>query len=507
MESRTRNASRNMITGVISKIVSLILPFVARTVILYALGSAYLGVGTLFTSVLSFLSLAELGFSSAITFAMYKPIAEHDTEKICALLNYYRKLYRIIGCVVLAIGLSIMPIIPLLIKGDLPEELNVYILYLIYLFNSVISYFVAGYRQGLLSAYQRMDITNICNFAITTVAYVIQIAAVLATKNYYVYAFVPILGTVAINISNAVISRRMFPEIGCRGTVDIETKNKIKKKMGGLFGTKLNSIVVNQADTLVISAFLGITVVAEYGNYYYIMNAVCGFIMIIFSSLTASVGNKIASDSLESCYQLFRKISFFNDWIVCVCSVCFVCLYQPFMKLWVGEDLMLSFEFVILFVVYFFIYEIQRTILTFKDAAGLWYEDRYRPYASMSINLIFNILLVQMVGIYGIVISTIIAFVISLPWANGVLFKNLFRMSPMVNIFYILKNAIVTIVSCVAAYMVSIQCSKGILGILEVLIICVIVSNLVFIVFNLNSPTLKSIVLEFRNRVKRRKHG
>ena len=117
-----------MITGVISKIVSLILPFVARTVILYALGSAYLGVGTLFTSVLSFLSLAELGFSSAITFAMYKPIAEHDTEKICALLNYYRKLYRIIGCVVLAIGLSIMPIIPLLIKGDLPEELNVYIL-------------------------------------------------------------------------------------------------------------------------------------------------------------------------------------------------------------------------------------------------------------------------------------------------------------------------------------------------------------------------------------------
>ena len=501
MESRTKNASRNMLTGVISKIVSLVLPFVARTVILYVLGSTYLGVGTLFTSVLSFLSLAELGFSSAITFAMYKPIAENDTKKICALLNYYRSLYRIIGCIVLVIGLVIMPAIPLLIKGEIPKQLNVYVLYVIYLLNSVISYFISGYRQGLLSAYQRMDVTNICSFVITTVAYIIQIAAVVLTKNYYIYATIPILGTLAINISNAIISRRMFPEIECKGTVDAETKQKIKKKMGGLFGTKLNSIVVNQADTLVISAFLGITVVAEYGNYYYIMNAVCGFIMIIFSSLTASVGNKIATDTTEACYQLFRKISFFNDWIVCICSTCFLCLYQPFMEIWGGKELMLSLKFVVLFVIYFYIYEIQRTILTFKDAAGLWYEDRFRPYVSMSINVVFNILLVQIIGIYGIVISTIIAFMISLPWANRVLFKNLFKKKPITNIVYILKNAAITITSCFISYLISTTNGVSIVGIVKILMISIVVSNIIFVLFNLRNPILNNIWFNVKNRM------
>ena len=271
--------------------------------------------------------------------------------------------------------------------------------------------------------------------------------------------------------------------------------------MGGLFGTKLNSIVVNQADTLVISAFLGITVVAEYGNYYYIMNAVCGLIMIIFSSLTASVGNKIATDSTEACYHLFRKISFFNDWIVCMCSVCFICLYQPFMELWVGKELMLSSNFVILFVVYFFIYEIQRTILTFKDAAGLWFEDRFRPYVSMSINVIFNILLVQVIVIYGIVVSTIIAFMISLPWANKVLFKNLFRKKPIINIIYILKNAIVTILASVMAYLFSTRSTTGIIGILETLIISVVVSNIVFILFNIKNPIQKKLFFKMKSKV------
>lgn len=501
--SRTRNASRNMVTGAMGKLVGLFLPFVARTVILYSLGEAYLGIGTLFTSVLSFLSLAELGFSAAITYAMYKPIADGDNAKVCALLNYYKKLYRIIGVVVLVCGLVLLPLIPFLIKGDVPSDLNIYILYSMYLVNSVLSYFIAGYRQGLLSAYQRMDVSNVISLVVTTLVYIIQIIAVIATKNYYVYATVPILGTVAINVSNAIISQRMYPDIQCKGEISKQDKIKIRKKMGGLFGTKLNSMVVHQADILVISAFIGINMVAEYGNYYYIMNAICGFIMIVFTSMTASVGNKIATDSIEENYILFKKMSFFNAWIIGFCSVCFVCLFQPFMKLWVGEAMMLDMLFVILFVVYFFIYEIQRTILTFKDAAGLWYEDRLRPYVSMCFNVASNIILVQIIGIYGIVLSTILAFCISLPWANHVLFKNLFHMNPWKSLLQILKNALITVVACVTTYALTQFCGDGIVGIIEIGFICLLVPNIIFAICNCKNPIFIQLIGSLKKRFTR----
>lgn len=246
----------------------------------------------------------------------------------------------------------------------------------------------------------------------------------------------------------------MYPNINCSGKLEPEAKMSIRKRISGLFGTKLNSVVVHQADTLVISSFLGLTVLAEYGNYYYIMNAVCGFIMVLFSSITAGVGNKLALDSLEENKKLFEQINFVNAWLVGIASTCFMCLYQPFMKLWVGKDLMLPTQFVVLFVCYFYIYEIQRTILTFKDAAGLWYEDRYRPYISMIFNVVSNLILVQFIGIYGIVLSTVLAFFISLPWANYVLFKYLFKESALANLVKMLKFAALSVIQITVAYIV-----------------------------------------------------
>lgn len=479
--NRTSNAIRNILFGGVNRFVVLVLPFVTRTIILYLLGASFLGISTLFSSILSFLSLTELGLGSAIVYSMYRPIAENDIPQISALLNYYRKLYRIIGAIILTLGTLILPLVPFLMKGDAPEGINVYILYYLYLINSVISYFFAGYCQSLLTAHQRMDITNNIATIVSVAIQAGQILALYLTRNFYVYAIVPICGTIATNFMNSIITRKKYPSIRCVGEISSDNKKDIKKKLGGLFGTKLNSIVVHSSDTIIISAFLGLTMTAQYGNYYYIMNAVSGFIAVFYSSMIAGIGNKLVTDSIDQSYSLFENLSFINAWIVGWCSICFVCLYEPFMCLWVGEDLQLGFTFVILLVAYFYIYEIQRTILSFKDAAGLWNKDKFRPYVSMLINVVSNLVLVQFLGIYGIVVSTILAFLVSMPWANYVLFKNLFGKPAINNLLHILRYILVTFLVCLVTYFVCSLCGGGFLGIVGRLAICCVLPNVLFL--------------------------
>ena len=505
-DSRTKNAVRNMNFGIMSKFVTMLLPFITRTIVIKLLGEEYLGLGTLFTSILSYLSLTELGLSSAIVYSMYKPIAEKDYVKVSAYLNFYKKLYRLIGTIILVIGTVLLPFIPYLIKGEAPDGTNVYILYYIYLINSVISYFFAGYRQSLLSAHQRQDITNKILMLVSTVVQALQIAALYFTRNFYVYAFVPIVGTIITNIANYLATRKMYKQVVCSGTITKEERQSITKKIGGLFGTKLNSVVVHSTGTMVISAFIGLTINGRYGNYYYIMNTVCGFIMMIFSSLTAGVGNKIVTDSVEENYKLFKKMSFLNALLVGVCCTCFICLFEPFVEIWVGKERQLGMLFVVLFTGYFFIYEIQRTVLTFKDAAGLWYADRIRPYASMATNLVFSLVLVQFIGIYGVVTATILAFLISLPWANSVLFKNLFNRSGVSNLFAVARYFVVTAISCALAYYICTFCPSGVLGIGLRLIISVVVSLSLFILLFFKTEEFGYVVKMAKGILKKIRH-
>ncbi len=504
-ESRTKKATRNIQYGLLYKTVTLLLPFVSRTLMLYLLGTSSLGISTLFSSVLTFLSLAELGFGAAVVYTMYKPIVENDVATIDALLNYYKRLYRIIGLVVLLIGLALTPFLQYLIKGETPEGINLHFLFYMYLANSVASYFFAGYRQSLLTAYQRTDIRDKIAIAVTISVRIGEILIIYLTRNLYLYVMVTILGTLLTNVITAAVTRKMFPEIECRGEVSEEVKKDIRKRLGGLFGTKLNAIVVHQADTIVISAFLGLTLLTQYGNYYYIINVLSGFVMMFFSSLTASIGNKIASDSMDEVYILFKKISFANGWIVSWASICLLCLFHPFMIMWVKEDLTLPVMMSVLMTAYFYIYQIQRTLLTFKDAGGLWFEDRFRPYVSMIVNLVSNILLVQVIGIYGIVISTIIAFFLSLPWVNHIVFTRMFKKPPMVHLLKMSGNSVITAVIAAGTFYICSFFPVSIPGIICRTAVCIILPNALFFLLFRKTDEF-NYILEMLKRMVRREN-
>ena len=359
--ARTKNTVRNIVFGTILRIVNIFLPFVSRTVILYVLGTQYLGLSSLFGSILSFLCLAELGVGGAMVYTMYKPIAENDTDTIRALLNLYKKIYRIIGTVILVLGLCLLPFLTKIIHGDIPEDTNIYVLYLIYLINAVLSYWLFAYKNALMQAYQRTDLDSKIALFITPVSYIVMLGCLFLTRNYYFYIIWLPIFTILTNILRCVVVNKQFPGLEPKGEVSKELKKSITKKVTALIGTKLNTVVLNAADNIVMSAFLGLTVIAIYGNYYLIMSSIIGFLGICYSAMTAGLGNSLQTETLEKNYKDFEKFSFINSWLVGWCTVCLVCLYQPFMRIWVqDEELMFPFVLVLEFALYFYVYQIRK---------------------------------------------------------------------------------------------------------------------------------------------------
>lgn len=503
---RKKNAIRNILWGVINKLILIIFPFAIRTILIKKLGTEYLGVSSLFSSVLQVLNLAELGFGSAVVFSMYKPIAEDDEQTICALLNTYRKVYRGIGSLIFIVGIILLPFIKYVIKGEWPAELNIYLVYFIYLINTVISYFAFAYKSSLLLAHNRNDIISKISSSVMVIQYLVQAAILYFFADYYVYIIVNPLFTMILNVTQAIYSTKMYPNYTCRGDISNEMQSDIKKRVCGLASYKIYGVVFSSVDSIVISMFLGLIPLAIYNNYYYIITSVGAFLIIITNSMTAGIGNSVVLDAIEKNYRDFKQLVFMNVWMVGWCSICMIVLFQPFIDLWLGETYRLSDGTVFLLVLMF--YASKSTTITFlyKEALGLWWEDRVRPLISTVVNLFVNIFLVQKIGLNGVIISTVICTIfINVPWGTHILFQKYFKQGEKTYYIDIIKYTVVTFVSGVITYGCSTMIKfGGFFGIILKAAICLIVPNICFVIvyhrkqeYRQNYLLLKSVLKRY----------
>ncbi len=421
---RTKNAARNIVFDGTLEMVNMIFPFVIRSVMLHYLGTEYLGLNGLFKSLLTFLNLAELGVGSAMVFSMYKPIAEDDTSAVCALLRLYRTLYRIIGLAVAAVGLLLIPVLPKLIKGDLPADMNLYVLYLMNLGNTVVTYWLFAYKGSLLQAHQRRDIISKVSLAVRLTEYSLKILILVFTRNYYLYLAVQLLCQIIVNLLTAVWAEKMYPQYVPAGKLPKEKTLDIFRRVRDLFTSKLSATVFDSADTLVISSFMGLAVLAVYQNYYFIITALRMILVVILNACMAGVGNKMVMESKEANYRDLERISLLFSWILGVSTSMLLCVYQPFMNVWMGEENMLAIGLVFCFAVYYYSMGANKLINMFKDAAGIWRIDRWRPMTAALVNLGLNLATVRWLGLYGVLLSSVFSIVVvQIPW----LFHNLFQ--------------------------------------------------------------------------------
>lgn len=427
MDSRTRNSTRNILASAINRVVLMILPFIARTVLVNTLGSEYLGLNGLFTSILNVLNLSELGFGAALVYSMYKPIADKDTDKVCALLFLYKKIYTIIGIVIGGIGLLCMPFLQYLIKGGSPADVNLHILYLIYLINVVISYEFYAYKIALFTAHQRSDVQSNVSTIFNIFVYVAQIVLLIVFKNYYIYiAWLPIL-TLLENFYMAKLATKYYPNIVCKGNITQEEKKNIRDHVKGLALQKFCGASRNSFDSIIVSIYLGLAVIAIYSNYYYIMYSIHIFLYQIPNSIRASVGNSIATETQMKNYCDFNKMNLIYMTVSGICCTCMLCLYQPFMEIWMGTDMIFPTSTMILFCIYFIELSLSDIISLYKDGAGLWWKGRYRTLFEALLNLVLNFLFGWLWGVNGILLATILSMAImGLGYAGWIIFRYYF---------------------------------------------------------------------------------
>ncbi len=489
------------------QILGIILPFITRTLILHKLGAEYQGLDSLFRSILHVLNLADLGFSLAVVYVLYKPIAEKEYDTICAIIAYLKKVYRVVGLVILGIGIAVLPFLTRFISGDYPRELNIYVLYIIYLANTVISYWGFAYKSTLLTAMQREDVVNNVYTVSTTGLRIAQVLLLLVTPNYYLYIALMPLFTVVNNVLIAVYSKKLFPEIEAKGKIAETTKKDLTKQIKGIMINRVGDVARNGFDSIFISSFLGLVTVAIYDNYFYIYSAVYAITLMLTHSIQASVGNSIAVETTEKNYKDLTKFSFLFAWLTGWCAICMCCLYQPFMLIWMrgNTEMLFSIGNMLLFVVYFYAISMNNIRNLYVNGAGLYWELRTWYILEAVGNIVLNLVLGYFFGVTGIILATIITiFICNFITRTNVLFKCYFKKSPMEFYRKHLMWFIAFAVNCAITYGVcSFVSVDGILGLVIKGLICVIVPNVIFLAIYFRTGMFKESAAFVRRVIKK----
>ena len=428
-----KNVKRNMVANAASSGIRLLFPFLNRTLFLWLLGPAYLGLNGLFSSILGVLMLAELGFGTAVVCSMYKPVADDDRELLCAYLKFYRTVYRCVGTVIFVGGLALLPFLDRLVHGTVPPDIDLHVLYVIHLVNTAASYFLFAYRGVVLGAHHRNDVITNIRTGVSVAQYIAVFLILLVTRNYYHYILATVVFTVVQNVLLVTASRRLFPDIEPRGSLPPGVRRKVMSDVKSIFMHKVGGVITNSTDNLVISAFLGLVAVAAYGNYYYVVTSVAGLVAVVYSSMAGGFGNKIYTESKAENFRLFMRMNRLSMVVVMFCAAMMLAMYQPFMDVWVKGDpsLMRHALTPVLMVLYFYIMQSRQVLLAFKSAASLWKQDRWKPLVAGAVNLGANVLFVIFLPdaykLDGVIFSTIIGFAfIQIPWESHVVFTSFF---------------------------------------------------------------------------------
>lgn len=501
MDTRTQNTKRNIIASYLLMAFQVLFSFISKSAIVYSLGSQYLGLSSLFASILTVLNVAELGFTTSIVYFMYKPIADGDILRVCSLLAYLKKIYRYVGCAILIFGILAGFFLPYLVKGDVPDGIDIYLLYFLYLINTSISYFLAAHKTALLTAIQRLDMTKIANCIVIFIQYSLQLIMLLIFKSYYLFVAVMIAGTGLTNLFAAYICDKKFPQFICKGEISDKDKKDILNKVKGLLICNISIVTYSTLDNIVVSAFVGLTSVAIYSNYMTIYRAVNQLIVMLRSAMQSSIGNSVAKETTEKNLQDVFIWQFLFSVISIWCASCMLCLYQPFMIVWMGNDMLLPFSNVILFVVWFSVDIVQQAHFLYLTGAGLWNDLKYSYIFNTCCNLFLNVFLGKTLGTTGILIASLVTCIISGTfWQCIIIFRKYFKVSAKKYIITQFKYFIISaIIVGISYYITNFVNVDGIVGIFLKGVICTIISfALMIIIFNKNSYLKKSLVLAKR---------
>ena len=449
--SRSKRTMQNISVGVLNQVVNMVLSFVSRTVFIHTLGKEYLGLNGIFSDVLTLLSMADLGFSTAMAYSFYKPLADKDENKISALVAFYKTIYNFIAIAVLVLGLSCIPFLRLIVntERDIP---HIEIYYLFSLAGVVTSYMFV-YKTTLLTADQKnymiVNIRMVMNF----VKVILQILSLVLFKNYILYLGI---GTSIGIINNLIASRKAekeYPYIKHAKSdmsTDMGLKNRIIENMKSVFIYKVCTTVFSATDNIIISIVISTAAVGLYSNYLMLSQKLLLIEQIVFSAMTASIGNVIAKENNEKKYYVFQTVQSISFILCGIIVVSFNLIADDFIMVWLGEEYVLSKLLVIAVTLNTFFSCVLQPLWLFRDATGLYRKTKYIMLIAAIENIVLSIFLGKILGVAGVIFASAIAKLTTYFWYEPkLLFKEYFDKSAGKYFKQIFFNIAVTAVTIV----------------------------------------------------------
>lgn len=441
-ESRRYYALKNIRYGLINKILTLVLAFISRTVFIWGLGTSILGINAVLTDVLKMLSMVDLGFGIAMVYSFYEPIANHDYAKISGLITFYRKVYIILAVAVGIIGVALVPILPYIIKLDSAIP-NIEIYYLLALLNVVFSY-IYVYKTSILIADQKNYIVTKVSFITSIVRAIIQIFCILIFKSYFGYLVIGAGVTLANNLITSNIAEKRYPYIKNRVVLSTFEKKGIYRNLISVFLYKLSNVLLNATDNVLISIIVGTLAVGYYSNYFLIQSNIIAFYALLFTSITASVGNLIVKEKPEKRYEIFSIQQTMGFIFAGIIVPCYVVMINEFITIWLGRKFIFDIVTVMAIGLNTYLSCILQPLWTFREATGLYQKTKWIMILCAILNIVLSILLGKIVGLVGIIFASAISRLSTYIWYEPkLLFKEYFDQNVSKYYMQLLVNFII----------------------------------------------------------------
>ncbi|MEE0095526.1 MAG: lipopolysaccharide biosynthesis protein [Oscillospiraceae bacterium] len=486
--ARTQNSIRNVLSAMIGQLGGILVNLLARVFFLHYLNQTYLGLNGLFTNVLTMLSLVELGVGPAMAYSLYKPLADHDVERLKSHMAFYKKAYVTIGLAIAALGLAFLPFYTVFMD-EVPDIPHLNTIYLLFVANTVVSYFYS-YKRSLIICDQKKYIETAVHYGAYFLLNVVQIIFLALTKNYVVFLMLQVLSTWLENFILARKADKLYPFLREKNVrpMDKTDSQVIFRNVAAMSMHKVGAVVVNSTDNILISKLIGLASAGLYSNYYTIIHPLQTITNQIFESIVASVGNLTATvkdGNVEHLMETFYDVFFFAFWIFTFCSICLLNLLHPFIEfMWLrNRGWLLDNATLYVLVLNFYLYGMRRPVLTFRDATGAFWNDRFKPIFESIINLVASILLAKPFGIAGIFLGTLVSTVTTSLWVEPmVLYHNVFYAHMRKYFARFFSYTAVGLVICVITTWLCSHVGYSLISILPRALICLTVPNLLLLV-------------------------
>ncbi len=476
--SRTENSIRNLRYGVLHQIVDTFLKFIMRSVMVYTLGNQIVGLNGLFTEVLAMLSLAELGVGSAITYSLYKPLAEKNTQKVASLMILFKRAYLLIGLSIFLIGMALLPFVHTLVTKTDFDLSYIRLVFFIFLLSTCASY-LFSYKTSLLNADQKAYVTTRIYICIEAVSVSVKTVILLLTGNFVLFLILEIFTRLLINLFVSREASKLYPFLKEKATLPSKDERKeIFKNIRYLFIGKLSGNITNSTDNTLISVMDSTVTVGLYSNYAMVLNSGRTCINQMIKATSGSIGNLMATGDVKTCMYTLQKITFIMFLPASVATALIVSQLSPFVALWLGESRVLLFSVVVMLAINFLFSALKEPLWNFVSVAGVFQKDKNISIMGSVANLIISVIFGLRYGMFGIFLGTFFSMLIQYVFKTRLLFKAKFGLSTKQFHFKTLSYFLATTLSTVLSYFIprSLGIQNPIVDFLVGCIFCVLIT-------------------------------